>query len=108
MAESLDAIRERIGQTIQDTRSLTFELSPPVLYELGFEAAVEWLAEQTQEQHGILTHSEHRRLMPLDEHVRLLLFQAVRELVINSVKHAQATQHQDIHSERGGPHTRRG
>jgi len=32
---------------------LTFELSPPILYDLGFEAAVEWLAELIQEQHGI-------------------------------------------------------
>ena len=38
---------------IQDTRSLTFELSLPVLYELGFEAAVEWFAKHIRAQHGI-------------------------------------------------------
>jgi len=51
-AKSLSEVRELIDQMIQDTRSLTFELSLPVLYELGFEAAVEWFARQVRSQHG--------------------------------------------------------
>ncbi len=53
LVKPLHEIHGLIEQTIQYTRSLTFELSPPILYELGFEAAVEWLAEQIQEKHGI-------------------------------------------------------
>ncbi|MFZ3137567.1 MAG: PAS domain S-box protein [Thermodesulfovibrionales bacterium] len=45
LAGSLNEIRGLLEQTIQYTRSLTFELSPPILYELGFEAALEWLGE---------------------------------------------------------------
>jgi PAS domain S-box-containing protein len=52
-AEALDGIRKFIEQTIQDTRSLTFELSPPVLYELGLEAALAWLVNLTREKHGL-------------------------------------------------------
>ena len=33
-----------LGQSLEDTRTLTFELSPPVLYELGLSAALHWLA----------------------------------------------------------------
>lgn len=88
---SLDEIHELIDQAIQYTRSLTFELSPPILYELGFEAALEWLAEQIQEQHRILVNFEDdKKPKPLVNDVRVLLFQAVRELLINVVKHAQA------------------
>jgi len=90
-AESLDEIRDLIAQTIESTRSLTFELSPPVLYELGFEAAVEWLVRQTRQQHGLSTEfKDDRQPKPLDNNIRILLFQAVRELLINVVKHAQA------------------
>ena len=54
LVEPMDEVRRLIEQTIQYTRSLTFELSPPILYDLGFEAAVEWLAELIQEQQGII------------------------------------------------------
>ena len=91
VAVSIDEIRELLDQIIQDTRSLTFELSSPILYELGLEAAVESLAEQVQKQHGILsTFEDDGQHKPLDDDVRVVLFQAVRELLVNVAKHAQA------------------
>jgi PAS domain S-box-containing protein len=91
LAESLDEIYKLIEQVIQDTRSLTFEISSPILYELGLAAAVDWLTEQTQKQHGILSEFwDDKQPKPLDEDVQVLLYQAVRELLINVVKHAQA------------------
>jgi PAS domain S-box-containing protein len=91
LTEPLDEIRELIEQIIRDTRSLTFELSSPILYELGLEPALEWLAEQIQEQYGLLSHFEDdRQPKPLDDGVSVLLFQAARELLTNVAKHAQA------------------
>jgi PAS domain S-box-containing protein len=90
-SEPLQNILELLNQAIQDTRSLTFELSPPILYELGFVPAVEWLAEKYEKQHNILTKVEDDRLLkPLDADVRIVLFQTVRELLNNVVKHARA------------------
>ncbi|ODS34803.1 MAG: diguanylate cyclase/phosphodiesterase with PAS/PAC sensor [Candidatus Scalindua rubra] len=87
----LDDIYKLLEKTIQDTRSLTFELSPPVLYELGFEPAVEWLIEQIQEQHGIvIDFMSDGRFKPLNDDIRVLLFKAIRELLVNVVKHADA------------------
>ena len=91
LAGPLDEIHEFIEEIIRDTRSLTLELSSPILYELGLEAAVEWLTEQTQHRHGILFEFwDDRQPKPLDDDVRVLLFQAVRELLVNVAKHAQA------------------
>jgi len=91
LAEDLEEIRNLISQTIESTRSLTFELSPPVLYELGFEAAVEWLVRQTRQQYGLSADFKaDGQTKPLDNNVRILLFQAVRELLVNVAKHAQA------------------
>ncbi len=87
----MDEIRQLIEQTIRYTRSLSFELSPPILYDLGFEAAVEWLAELVQEQHGVhLKVEADRSPKPLDDELRVLLFQVVRELLVNVVKRAKA------------------
>ena len=91
LAKSLGEVSEMIGRIIESTRSLTFELSPPVLYELGFEAAVEWLVRNTRKQHGLSTEFVNdRRPKPLDEAAMVFLFQAVRELLVNVAKHARA------------------
>jgi len=87
----VDEIQNLIEQAIHYTRSLTFELSPPVLYELGFDAAVEWLAEQIQDQHPIEVDLEDdRQSKPMSDEIRISLFKAVRELLINIIKHAKA------------------
>ena len=88
----IKAVRELIEQAIVDTRSLTFELSPPVLYELGLVPALEWLAHKIQQEHGIQTKfHDDGQPKPMDEKFGVVLFQAVRELLVNVVKHAQAT-----------------
>ena len=92
LARALDEVRDMLDHVIQDTRSLTFDLSSPILYELGLEAAVaEWLVEQIQKKHGIASEFEDdQQTKPLDEDIRVLLFRTIRELLVNVVKHAQA------------------
>ncbi len=89
---SVTEVRDYIGQAIRYTRSLTYELGLPILYDLGLESALEWLAEQMHEQHG-LTVQVHRdqQAKPLGEAARVLVFRVVRELLTNVVKHAQAS-----------------
>jgi PAS domain S-box-containing protein len=90
-------LRELIDEAIVDTRSLTFELSPPVLYELGLVAALEWLVHKIRKDHGIQTRFHDDGLpKPLDENFRVVLFQAVRELLVNIVKHARASHAQVV------------
>ncbi len=54
------AVGRLLECSIQDARSLIFDLSPPVLYELGFTAALEWLAERIQEQFHVPVEFESR------------------------------------------------
>ena len=85
--ESLDEIRQILGQTIRSVRSLGGELSPPVLYELGFESAIEWLGEKLQEQHGIqFSVVADRSPKPLSDEIRVFLFHLMRDLLANIVK----------------------
>jgi PAS domain S-box-containing protein len=91
LARSMDEACEFIDQAIQSVRSLTFELSLPILYELEFGAAMEWLVEQIQEQHDVqIDLEDDGQPEKMDEEVTVLLFRTVRELLINVVKHAQA------------------
>jgi len=78
-----------LGQSIQASRSLTVELSPPVLYDLGLPAGLHWLARWMLEKHGLTVEVEAEdEANPEAENMRVLLFQAARELLFNIVKHA--------------------
>ena len=80
-----------VDRAIRETRALTFELSSPVLNELGLGAAVESLCEQLDKESGVRFSVEvNTELGSLSEELRILLFQAVRELCGNVVKHARA------------------
>lgn len=88
---TLNEINELIQEAGKNTRQLTFELSPPMLYEVGFVAAVDWLSEEFSKQYGIqIELQDDGEPKPMDDDIRVVLFTAVRELLVNVAKHAQA------------------
>jgi PAS domain S-box-containing protein len=82
-------IAELIDDAIETSRSLSAELSPPILLQGDFVAALEWLARWMHDKHGIEVNLIARaKIAHLEEDAILLLFQAARELLFNVVKHA--------------------
>jgi PAS domain S-box-containing protein len=90
---TLDQIQGWLSEAITITRNLSINLSPVVLQGEGLTEAVLWLASQMKEQHGLQIEVDAREnLSKLDDHLRVLLFQAVRELLFNVVKHAGTSE----------------
>lgn len=86
---ALGEVGELVRRARERITSLSFELSPPLLYDVGFEAATEWLAESLERHYGLRTRVEKCSALPeLAETARVALFRAVRELLINVAKHA--------------------
>ena len=80
-----------IDYAVGHTRTLTNELSPPVLYELGLEAALQWLVDRARDRDGLAAEfDDDGRPKPVDPQVRTVMFQATRELLVNVAKHARA------------------
>jgi PAS domain S-box-containing protein len=93
LAQIADEVDELIDQCISESRSLTVELSPPVLYDGGLAAGLDWLGRRVEEKHGLPVEVvADRAADTADTDVRVFLFQAVRELLFNVVKHAHATR----------------
>jgi PAS domain S-box-containing protein len=91
LSDSIDDIREMVNSAIRKSQSLIFEISPPVLYELGLDAALSSLAEYFSKEHGIpIDFSDDKQPKPLSRDIGVLLFQSVRELLVNAVKHSRA------------------
>ncbi|HYK88751.1 MAG TPA: PAS domain-containing protein, partial [Acidobacteriota bacterium] len=86
----VEQLGEFLKESLDAARSLTFELSPPVLYDVGLAAALEWLGRWVQSKYGLtVAVKAAKNAEPQNEDVRVLLFQATRELLFNVVKHAQ-------------------
>lgn len=91
---TLEEVCGQIEDAIKRTRDLTFELSPSTLYHLGLQAALEELAGQFTEAEGFHCRVESpdagSAWNGLNEQVRSLVYRAVRELLVNVAKHAEA------------------
>lgn len=93
--EHLTEMESLVEEAIQSTRTLTVELSPPVLQSEGLGAAFNWLVNQMSRLYDLqvdLNLAQDYQLA--SEDLRVLIFQLVRELLFNVVKHAQVNHAQ--------------
>lgn len=91
--EMIKQAEDVVNDALTYTRNLVAELSPPVLHEFGLLAALRWLAEQMQRyQLHVSVRIDATEDARLPEDQAVLVFQSVRELLINAVKHAVAKQ----------------
>jgi PAS domain S-box-containing protein len=89
--EMIKQAEDVVNDALNYTRNLVAELSPPVLHEFGLLAALRWLAEQMQRyQLHVSVRIDSTADVRLPEDQAVLVFQSVRELLINAVKHAVA------------------
>lgn len=82
-------IKSLLDQTIRDIRSLTQQLNPPVLASVGLVAALEWLAKRMEADYSLVVDfAADRNEKQLTEELSSVVYQSVRELLINVVKHS--------------------
>lgn len=83
-------VQNLLDESIDCSRSLTGELSPPILHQGGLPAALEWLAAWMKQKHEMAVDLDvDQAADPTSEDMRVLLFQSTRELLFNAVKHAK-------------------
>jgi signal transduction histidine kinase/ActR/RegA family two-component response regulator len=82
-------VSDIIDEAIDISRSLTAELSPPILHQSGLVAALEWLVRWMHDKHGLTVDLiAHEKIYPPQEELAIFLYQAIKELLFNTVKHA--------------------
>jgi two-component system, LuxR family, sensor kinase FixL len=86
-AQEMGAI---LGDVARMVNTLTFELSPLILQQLGLQSAIRWLANDMKQRYGLSVQIDDDGLpFALDERHAVVLFRCVRELLVNVAKHAQ-------------------
>jgi PAS domain S-box-containing protein len=81
---------ELLSRAIETARSLSKELSPPILFKQGLGGAIQWLGRYAEEQYGFeveVTIVEAGS--PEEEWLRVFLYEMARELLLNVAKHAE-------------------
>ncbi len=88
---ALNTARKLLTESIQTSRSITSELSPPILYQNGLTAGLEWLSRWKQEKYGFRVELQvEAESVTLPEDKTIVLFRSVSELLLNAIKHSGA------------------
>jgi two-component system, NarL family, sensor histidine kinase UhpB len=84
-------VSDLLDKVIQNVRSMTVQISPPLLVAAGLEASLEFLSRQMLTDYDLkVEFYDDRSEKPLSEELRFVLYQIARELLINVAKHANA------------------
>ena len=90
--EDLMFIEKNISEALVNSRKITYELSPPVLYQLGIIEALNWLFEDVETTHKIECKIKSNvGKINLSDVKSILLYRCIQELLKNAVKYANAS-----------------
>lgn len=83
------AVSDLVNRAENAVRSITQQLSPPVLHALGLAHALDWLGEEIEKIYAVKVHVDHESpALSLGSEIQAVLYRSVRELLINVAKHA--------------------
>jgi len=89
----LDEISNLLTRAINESRVITYDLSPPTLYELGLIPTFKWRLEQFTQLNNIKTKLIGEEIkLNIGKEIEIFIYRIVNELLQNVLKHAQATE----------------
>jgi len=87
---TVQEIETILGEAMEASRSLTSELTPPIIYESSLRTGMEWLISYMSAQHGLSVRLHMKEeFNEVDENMRGFLFDATRELLVNVMRHGK-------------------
>jgi len=88
--KTLTEAQELLTNCIKESRRISHELMPPAMEDFGLKAALEDVCWKLRGEVSFNCHFSGEA-MALDNYLQLSIYRMVQELMINIIKHAQAT-----------------
>ena len=89
--EQLTVVGDYIKEAVTNSRELTYDLSPPILYKLGLIPAIRWLLDKVNQKSDLSAELRtNARLLHISDEAMVLIYRSINELVSNVLKHAKA------------------
>jgi two-component system CheB/CheR fusion protein len=90
---SLEEAVHTVDQAIDTTRTLVRQVAPQTLYEEGLVPGLQWLGQEMERLHGLRLRIQAGGMQPvLTDEIKTLLFESIREMLFNVVKHAEVDE----------------
>ncbi len=88
-AGATDRLEAALGRAVRTARTLSHELAPPLLRGGDLAELLAWMATWSRELYGLDVEVATEGVVIVDqEHVRILLYRVLREILFNVAKHA--------------------
>lgn len=102
-ATQINEIRQQIVKSIREIKAITYDLSPPVLYELGLIDAVKSLVQSAEKKYGLKIKARFNDdLADLEDEIKFTAYRVIKEVLQNAVKHAEADLITMVIEKKGG------
>ena len=91
--KTIETTSELINQAIKESRALTYDLSPPILYEFGLISALKWKLDQVEQKYKMhpVIYGDDIKLKIKKEYI-IFIYRIINELIQNIIKHAKASK----------------
>ena len=90
--DEINFLQYHISEALDNSRKISNELSPPILYQLGIIDTMYWLVHKIKKQYNIqVDFSTNVESIELSNTELVFIYRSIQELITNIVKHAKAT-----------------
>ncbi|WP_100615913.1 PAS domain-containing sensor histidine kinase [Confluentibacter citreus] len=88
----IDFVNTHITDALENSRKITYDLCPPVLYQLGIIDTMYWFSDKIEDQYNIkVEFTTNIDNLKLDDNELISIYRSIQEIVMNSIKHANAS-----------------
>ena len=90
LKQQIEEISQLLQCAIEESKSIVYQLSPPILYELGIEEAIKWRVEQVKQNFDIDCLLTCHKLGKINNELSIFIYRSTCEFINNVLKHSQS------------------